>query len=82
MCNITEITSLQKCAFAPYTKEKTYAAFFEKRSKEITKIQVSSIWMYIIDNDVFANSDKRFQTKNENDSTKIDSELNDIGFNI
>lgn len=66
MCNITEIISLPKFAFAPYTKEKTYAVFFEKRSKEITKIQDSSIWMYIIDNDGLANSDKRFQTKLRN----------------
>ena len=58
--------SLPKFAFAPYTKEKTYAVFFEKRSKEITKIQDSSIWMYIIDNDGLANSDKRFQTKLRN----------------
>ena len=38
----------------------------KKRIKEITKIQNSSIWMYIIDNDGLANSDKRFQTKLRN----------------
>jgi type I restriction-modification system DNA methylase subunit len=66
MCKISYIISLPKFAFAPYTKEKTYAVFFEKRSKEITKIQNDDVWMYIIDNDGLANSDKRFQTKLRN----------------
>lgn len=61
--NIKAIISLPKFAFAPYTKEKTYAFFFEKRAKGITKIQDEPIWMYIIDNDGYANSDKRFPTK-------------------
>ena len=65
-CKISSIISLPKFAFAPYTKEKTYALFFEKRSKSITKIQNESIWMYVIDNDGLANSDKRFQTKLRN----------------
>jgi len=62
-CDITSIISLPKFAFAPYTKEKTYALFFTKRSEKITKIQKSPIWIYIIDNDGLANSDKRFPTK-------------------
>jgi len=66
LCKVQSIISLPKFAFAPYTKEKTYAVFFEKRSQEITKIQTESIWMYIIDNDGLANSDKRFQTKLRN----------------
>lgn len=61
--NIKAIVSLPKFAFAPYTKEKTYALFIQKRVKGITKIQSEPIWMYIIDNDGFANSDKRFPTK-------------------
>jgi type I restriction enzyme M protein len=65
-CNVDAIISLPKFAFAPYTKEKTYALFITKRSKEITKIQKSPIWMYIIDNDGLANSDKRFPTKLRN----------------
>ncbi|MBI2523558.1 N-6 DNA methylase [Candidatus Woesearchaeota archaeon] len=65
-CNIDAIVSLPKFAFAPYTKEKTYALFFTKRSEVITKPQKESIWMYIIDNDGLANSDKRFQTKLRN----------------
>ena len=60
-CTITAIISLPKFAFAPYTKEKTYAVYFTKKTKK--KIQKNSIWMYVIDNDGFANSDKRFPTK-------------------
>ena len=60
---INAIISLPKFAFAPYTKEKTYALYFEKKSETDTNIQKEDIWMYIIDNDGFANSDKRFPTK-------------------
>lgn len=65
-CDINAIISLPKFAFAPYTKEKTYAVFINKRSEEITKFQTKPIWMYIIDNDGLANSDKRFPTKLRN----------------
>jgi type I restriction-modification system DNA methylase subunit len=65
-CNIDAIVSLPKFAFAPYTKEKTYALFFTKRSEKNTRIQRKPIWMYIIDNDGLANSDKRFPTKLRN----------------
>lgn len=65
-CEITAIISLPKFAFAPYTKEKTYAIYFRKKDKKNTKIQNKSIWMYIIDNDGLANSDKRFPTKLRN----------------
>ena len=65
-CTIEAIMSLPKFAFAPYTKEKMYAVFFTKRNKELTKIQKEPVWMYIIDNDGLANSDKRFPTKLRN----------------
>lgn len=65
-CEIYAIISLPKFAFAPYTKEKTYALFIKKRSAKVTKIQNTPIWMYIIDNDGLANSDKRFPTKLRN----------------
>jgi type I restriction enzyme M protein len=65
-CDITAIISLPKFAFAPYTKEKTYAVFLTKRSDKETKKQTDSIWLYIIDNDGLANSDKRFPTKLRN----------------
>jgi len=58
--------SLPKFAFAPYTKEKTYAFCFTKRSEKTTKPQKQAIWIYIIDNDGLANSDKRFPTKLRN----------------
>ncbi len=44
----------------------TYALFIKKRSNDITIIQTDAIWMYIIDNDGLANSDKRFPTKLRN----------------
>lgn len=65
-CDITAIISLPKFAFAPYTKEKTYALFFTKRSEKNTRVQTKPIWMYVIDNDGLANSDKRFPTKLRN----------------
>lgn len=65
-CTVTAIISLPKFAFAPYTKEKTYAVFFTKRSGNITSLQKENVWMYIIDNDGLANSDKRFPTKKRN----------------
>lgn len=65
-CEIYSIISLPKFAFAPYTKEKTYALFIKKKSSTITKMQEKPIWMYIIDNDGLANSDKRFPTKLRN----------------
>ena len=65
-CDIYAIVSLPKFAFAPYTKEKTYALFIKKHSEKVTKTQSTPIWMYIIDNDGLANSDKRFPTKLRN----------------
>lgn len=63
LCKIEAIISLPKFAFAPYTKEKTYAVFLCKKDRNDTKVQKDAIWMYIIDNDGYANSDKRFPTK-------------------
>ena len=39
-CDVYAIVSLPKFAFAPYTKEKTYALFLKKRSEKITKYDV------------------------------------------
>lgn len=79
VCHVDAIVSLPKFAFAPYTKEKTYAIFLQKKHERnynaeidgVTKkknlstgkMQTDPIWMYIIDNDGFANSDKRFPTR-------------------
>lgn len=65
-CDVLAIISIPVFAFAPYTKEKTYAIFLRKRSDKITRAQKTPIWMYIIDNDGLANSDKRFPTKLRN----------------
>lgn len=69
-CDIDAIISLPKFAFAPYTKEKTYALFLTKRSKEQTDYQKKPVWMYIIDNDGLANSDHRFPTKLRNNNNE------------
>ncbi len=65
-CAIEAIISLPKFAFAPYTKEKMYAVFFKKKADNQTRMQTEPIWMYILDNDGLANSDKRFPTKLRN----------------
>ena len=67
MCKINTIISLPKFSFAPYTKWKTYVIFIEKRkvpldSIENKKLVSEKIYTYIVDNDGFANSDKRFPT--------------------
>lgn len=66
-CKITTIISLPKFAFAPYTKWKTYVIFIEKRITPLNSIEDvfsknENIWAYIVDNDGYANSDKRFAT--------------------
>lgn len=64
-CVIEKIISFPKHEFAPYTLEKTFALFLKKRSKQITDlntIKTERIWMYIVDTDGYANSDKRFRT--------------------
>ncbi len=62
-CIVDAIISLPKFAFAPYTKEKTNAIYITKKNSAVTKTQTKPIWMYIVDNDGLANSDKRFPTK-------------------
>jgi hypothetical protein len=66
-CGIDKIIGLPKFAFAPYTKEKTYALFITKRPEPLATVDVANkqyekIWCYIVDNDGYANSDKRFPT--------------------
>jgi type I restriction-modification system DNA methylase subunit len=71
-CNINAIISLSKYAFAPYTKEKTYILFMQRKNEEdIGKIQKSPIWNYILDYDGYANSDKRFRTKYHDDLPEL-----------
>lgn len=66
-CKLTTIISLPKFAFAPYTKWKTYVIFIEKRNTPLESIEQviaknERTWCYIVDNDGYANSDKRFPT--------------------
>lgn len=66
-CKLKTVISLPKFAFAPYTKWKTYVIFIEKRQTPLTSISEvikknEKTWAYIVDNDGFANSDKRFST--------------------
>lgn len=66
-CKLTTIISLPKFAFAPYTKWKTYVIFIEKRNQPLNNIEQliaknERTWCYIVDNDGYANSDKRFPT--------------------
>ncbi len=69
-CKIDMIISLPKYAFAPYTKEKTYALFLQKRIcyddemvECLTDIsEKEKIYAYILDNDGYANSDKQYET--------------------
>lgn len=79
VCTIDAIISLPKFAFAPYTKEKTYAIFLTKKhnrnygggvieNRATGKFQSNPVWMYIIDNDGYANSDKRFPTRLRNEN--------------
>ena len=72
-CDINSIISLTKFAFAPYTKEKTYILFLQKKlNEDVGKIQKYPIWNFIIDYDGFANSDKRFKTKYHNDLLEVE----------
>lgn len=72
-CNIQGIISLTKFAFAPYTKEKTYVLFMQKKKlADIGNKQKFPIWTYIVDYDGYANSDKRFKTKYHDDLVELE----------
>ena len=72
-CYIFSIVSLTKFAFAPYTKEKTYILFMQK--KERGEIQTTPIWHFILDYDGFANSDKRYRTKYHDDLPELEEKF-------
>ncbi len=68
---ITDVVALPPHAFAPYTKQRTAIVIFQKRAKalnaltwaDITKqAGAEEISMFIVDNDGYANSDKRYPT--------------------
>lgn len=73
-CNIYAIVSLTKFAFAPYTKEKTYVLFMQrKQAEDVGKIQKLPIWHFILDYDGYANSDKRYRTKYHDNIPDLES---------
>ena len=82
-CKLTTIISLPKFAFAPYTKWKTYVIFIEKRNKPLNSMsdvikKNEKVWAYIVDNDGYANSDKRFPTSlRDKDGSWLHNELSE-----
>lgn len=72
-CKIEKIISLPKHEFAPYTHEKTNVLILKKRVtpiENLKEIETERIWMYIIDCDGYANSDKRFRTNKTDKENK------------
>jgi type I restriction enzyme M protein len=81
-CNIYALISLTKFAFAPYTKEKTYILFMQKKQRDdIGQIQDFPIWDFIVDYDGYANSDKRFKTKYHDDLSELE-DMFDVAVNL
>lgn len=75
-CDIYAIISLPKFAFAPYTKEKTYILFMQKKQERVIgEIQKFPIWHFIIDYDGYANSDKRYKTKYHDDIPELEEKF-------
>lgn len=79
---IKSIVSLNKWVFAPYTKEKTYLVFIEKKEKEqmpTGEIKISHqsepIYHFILDYDGFAASDNRYRTKYHDDIPELETQL-------
>lgn len=75
------VISLPKHAFAPYTLQRTAIVIFRKRKTPIKTennnwqellryIGEETIGMYIVDNDGYANSDKRYPTDRKNENGK------------
>lgn len=69
---ITDVISLPKHAFAPYTTQRTAIVILRRRPKDLAATTwqelldiagPEKVSMYIVDNDGFANSDKRFPTR-------------------
>ncbi len=71
-CDVRAVVSLTKFAFAPYTKEKTYVLFLQKKQKEdVGVVQSTPIWHFIVDYDGYANSDKRYRTHAHDDLPEL-----------
>lgn len=73
-CDLFAVVSLTKFEFAPYTKEKTYLLFMQKKqTAEIGNRQNFPVWHFIVDYDGFANSDKRYRTKFHDDLVQLEA---------
>ena len=68
---ITDVISLPPHSFAPYTQQRTGILIFEKRPNPLAanswadllqEIENEEIAFFVVDNDGFANSDKRYET--------------------
>lgn len=68
---VTDVISLPSHAFAPYTQQRTGILIFERRTEPLAandwdgllpNIENEEIAFFIVDNDGFANSDKRYDT--------------------
>lgn len=79
---VTDVIALPKHAFAPYTQQRTAIVLFNRRSKPIPaengdwKSLMKSagnetINFFVVDNDGFANSDKRYRTDRVDEKTNI-----------
>ena len=70
--NLFAIISLPPFAFEPYTPEKTYVLFFQKKIRsQIGRMQEIPVWHYIIDHDGFQEGKKRYPI-NENDIPELE----------
>ena len=77
-CDLYAVISLTKFEFAPYTKEKTYILFMQKKQEgDVGSIQSLPVWHFIVDYDGFANSDKRYRTKFHDDLVELEAEFYD-----
>ncbi|MCY9819807.1 class I SAM-dependent DNA methyltransferase [Vibrio alginolyticus] len=87
-CQVTDSIALPKHTFAPYTQQKTAVLIFQKREEElvssgdidelIDEIQDERINFFIVDNDGYANSDKRYPTKLQaSDGSWLHDDLSD-----
>jgi hypothetical protein len=86
---VFDVISLPKHAFAPYTLQKTAILIIQKRKQPLTiadgdwsalqnAVSGEDISFYIVDNDGFANSDKRYPTERKKANGEwMHNELND-----
>jgi type I restriction enzyme M protein len=70
---VEAVVSLPNFVFEPYTGEKTYILFFQRKLEtKRGKIQDDPIWHYIVDNDGYQSGKKRYHI-NENDLPELEA---------